>query len=247
MLRGAAISSLVVRPAFLACSVLAVHVFHTRPLSTAANQCETQPWAAARSKTNVLLQTERYAEAESSASQAVRLAVDSCGLDNRDVAECLDTEAVCFKGLHRFAEAESVLKLSVALREKLGPADYAVLRDMKARGTLAAEQGKPAEAESLYWQVYTLARHVAGAAPDEAALAVEQMAMTHVARQDYPRAESLLLWAVQIYDTSCPNWHKAALLLDTLAGIYDRAGMPAKAESTRALSAENLNSTGRPW
>jgi hypothetical protein len=149
--------------------------------------------------------------------------------------------------LYRFAEAESILKAVIAIREKLGPADTALLKDNELLAQLSARDGKPAEAESLFYWVYTLADHVLGAAPDEAAFAVEQMAMLHIAQRDYPGAESLLAQAVLLYDAAGPNRFKVLVLLDTLAVLYDRGGMTAKAESTREVGAEVRNVTGRLW
>jgi hypothetical protein len=196
---------------------------------------ERTPWMRVRAKAQELANDKKFVAAEKLADFAIKMAIDSTGPDNADIADCMWAKEICLVRQGKLTACESVARLSLAMRERLKERDWSWDNDITILGLLEGMQGHYATAESIFWRADALRDSVTGVPMSVHPFFLDRIGVLRLAQQDYPGAESLLrqtLAGFKAEGDSVPPL-EVRNVLDSLAALYDRTGRPANADSMR--------------
>ena len=154
------------------------------------------------------------------------------GLDHPWYANTLTDMADLDSAQRRFAEAESLHRRALTIREKAeGPNHPDIATSLSSLAELCVSQGRPAESEPLYQRALAIRERALGPDNPEVAASLSSLAELYVTLGRYADAEPLLERALEIRErVSAADHPELATGLGDLAGVYVAQGRYADAE-----------------
>jgi tetratricopeptide (TPR) repeat protein len=216
----------------LVVSILAIRINHIGPWYETSTVEYPNSWTRLSARARSLGNASRGSQALITADSALRLALDSVGPEHPDVAGCMEVKAGCLYFVGRVAESESLIRSALEMRERVQESGAGIVSDLEKLGQLAGQQGRFAEADSLYWEAYARAGTDSLAMPT-GAYTLQRIAFLHLAQGRYELAESLLLRTVRELRDDGDELESMPVVQESLAKVYDRQGRSAKADSVR--------------
>ncbi|NJK91277.1 MAG: tetratricopeptide repeat protein [Blastochloris sp.] len=174
----------------------------------------------------------RYAEAETSFQQALRLRESLLGRRDVKVAECLNGLGVVNENLGRFDLSEQYYEEALVLREDLlGKEDPATLTTRNNLATLYWSRGNYAEAERFFREVYALRKEKLGSRAPATMTSLNNLALLARSMGDYVRAERLFQQVLSLRESVLGPEHTYTLTtLHQLGLLYADLRKPGLAE-----------------
>ena len=154
------------------------------------------------------------------------------GPEHPDVAQCLNNLAGLYETEGSYAEAELLLKRSLAIRESvLGPDHQAVSESLNNLAGLYETEGRYAEAEPLLKRSLIIRENVLGPDSPEVAHVLVNLAALYSRQSKYPESEQLLKRSLAIWErTLGPDHPEVALILVGFGSLYEIQGRYTEAE-----------------
>jgi len=171
------------------------------------------------------------------------LLAETLGPDHPDVASSLHKAAEWYGAKERYAQAQPLYELALAIREQaLGPEHRDVGESVERLAALHLAQGRHAEADLLYRRALAIREKTSGPEHPDVAEILLRLGDIAVARGDHADAEPLYGRALAIQEQALgPEHLDVARTLDAYALVLrklDRAaeaeGMAARARTIRA-------------
>jgi serine/threonine-protein kinase len=172
-----------------------------------------------------------YPEADSLLERSTRLSRVSYGERDPRVAARLTDWAGVLAARGEYGRAESLLTTSLDILLAGGPEDTTVASVLRALGSVHRQQGRYAQAESLYRQALKLDRSQRGGGALRVAGDLDELGMVLQEAGDLVRADSSLQMALELRRQLLdPDHPQAILSLHHLATLREKQGEFAEAE-----------------
>jgi len=164
------------------------------------------------------------------------LLAETLGPDHPDVASSLHQVADRHAAKERYAQAQPLYQLALAIREQaLGPEHRDVGESAERLAALLLAQGKHAEADLLYRRVLAIREKTSGLEHPDVAEILLRFGDIAVAREDHADAEPLYRRALAIQEqTLGPGHLDVARTLDAYALVLRKLDRAAEAEEMAA-------------
>lgn len=179
----------------------------------------------------------RYADAEAHLRVALTLATQLHGARSVAVARVLNDLVAARRAAGNVAGADSLLRDALTVLDALPTtrdraADSVRWALVSHRGSLANDEGRPADAERLHGEALALARATFGATSDEAAQSLGNLGVALGQQSRWADAVAMHREAAAIITRNHPGDHvQTAEALNALATALDIAQQPAEADS----------------
>jgi tetratricopeptide (TPR) repeat protein len=163
---------------------------------------------------------------------AIVLCVPALAADPLAEARALNQQAIALYRQARYAEAESLFKIALNIREKtLGPDHPEVAQSLNNLALLYKVQSRYAEAKPLYERALAIREKALGPDHPDVATVLNNLAALYQGQSLYAEAEPLHKRALAIREKALGVEHPdVAVSLNNLAGLYDAQGRYAEAE-----------------
>jgi tetratricopeptide (TPR) repeat protein len=160
------------------------------------------------------------------------LAVISRDIDRDAVPRALNNLAELYAAQGRYAEAEPLLKRSLAMDEAaLGRDHPSVATGLNNLAGLYVAQGRYDDAEPLYRRSLAIREKALGREHLDVAASLNNMATLYSNQRRYADAEPLLKRSLAVFESALGRDHPSvATSLNNLASLYDDQGRYAEAE-----------------
>jgi len=174
----------------------------------------------------------RYAEAEASYQQSLRIGEQTLGPDHPDVASPLNNLAILYYEQGKYTKAEPLYQRALRIYEQaLGPDDPLVAYPLLDLGSLYYMQSKYAEAEPLYQRALRIREQALGPDHPDVAYPLYGLANLYYDQGQYAEAEPLYQRALRIMEHTLGHDHpEVATPLLNLGSLYYVQGKYAEAE-----------------
>ena len=160
-------------------------------------------------------------------------------LDPRLAASSLNGLAAVYYSQNRYADAESLYRRSLVIREKaLGPEDYDVAQSLSNLALLYAAQKKYAEAELAYRRSLAILEKTVGVKHPEFAFTLINQALLYVAQERYAEAGPLYERSIAVLEEALgPEHPNLAEILESYSDVLSKTGRDDEAVQMRARAA----------
>lgn len=164
-----------------------------------------------------------YARARDQFQRALTLFTRAHGPSHPNVARTLNNLGLALQDLGNFAEAETMYRKSVAMREK-GKDPALLAKGVQNLAQVVHEQGRLEEAEQLYHRALTLFRTANQEESADAAQAMNNLAVLYLLKKDPERAGRMYEQALALREKTLGPNHRdvATALLSYAIYLYDR-------------------------
>ncbi|MCX6841728.1 MAG: tetratricopeptide repeat protein [candidate division WOR-3 bacterium] len=181
---------------------------------------------------SVLIEEEKYNEAEEFARRALTISEKELGPDHSDTSDSLNTLAVLFMMQRRYAESESLLRRALANLEKnLGTNHPLVMITMDNLGMVLHHLCRYTEAESLHRRALRISEETLGPGHPDTALVMNQLGTVLREQGRYAEAEPLLRRALAVFQKKAGPDHPYTIrMTSNLIGLLTKRGNYAEAE-----------------
>jgi len=208
---------------------------HFRHAATQAMRFELSDprlWQTVDAMAQVYAAEGKYDRAEDAERRALIMEKAWLGPEHPVVASSLDHLGVFYMmDQGRYAEAEPLLKSSLAIREKGGPNHPDVAASLGHLAELYQHEGRYAEAESLFKRCLIIQENALGPKHPLAATTLDNMGMLFTTERKYTEAESFEQRAIAIYREALGSHHcELAVALRSYATLLEKMGRPGEAD-----------------
>jgi tetratricopeptide (TPR) repeat protein/CHAT domain-containing protein len=154
------------------------------------------------------------------------------GVDHPNYGDALHWRAMVYEAQGLYADAESLFKRSLAIREKaLGRDHPDVATSLNYLAYVYQDQGRYADAEPLFKRSLAIREKALGHDPSSVANTLRNLAYLYEAEGRYADAEPLFKRSLAINEKALGRDHPdVAVSLNYLAGLYEAQGRYADAE-----------------
>jgi tetratricopeptide (TPR) repeat protein len=177
-----------------------------------------------------LMERARYVEAEPLYKDGLAIKEKMLGPNDPGVAASLNNLADLYRIEGRYAEAESLHRRALAVRETLGPEDPDVAESLNNLSALYVDQGRYSEAEPLYKRALAILEKTLGDEHENVASGLNNLGLLYSTQGKYTEAERLYERALTIREKVLGLEHPhVAASLNNLAELSRRQGKYAEA------------------
>jgi CHAT domain-containing protein/Tfp pilus assembly protein PilF len=176
----------------------------------------------------------RYADAEQAFTQALAIREEKLGDNHSKVANTLSNLGLVYQVTGRFAESEKALNRSLEIREQLyGRQHPDVANSLNNLGNGYWIQGRYSDAEAAHKRALEIRERAFGSDHSSVAESLLNLGNVYFFLARHEEAEKNLRRALAIEENVNPNQRSVALILQTLAGVYEDLGGHTDAEALR--------------
>src|SRR5262245_6604033 len=176
----------------------------------------------------------RYAEADQAFRQVLAIREEKLGDNHPKVANTLSNLGLVYQVTGRFSESEKALNRSLEIREQLyGGQHPDVATSLNNLGNGYWIQGRYSEAEAAHKRALEIRERAFGSDHSSVAESLLNLGNVYFFLARHEEAEKDLRRALAIEENVNPNQRSVALILQTLAGVYEDLGGHTDAEALR--------------